>query len=48
MFLQAFYRVKVRLVNPDGNDGIEIQQYNTSLNVTVRDLEEEMKKHGRK
>jgi hypothetical protein len=25
MFLQAFYGVKVRLVNPDGNDEIEIQ-----------------------
>jgi hypothetical protein len=48
MFLQAFYGAKVRLVNPDGNDEIEIQSYNTSSKVTVKDLEEEMKKHGRK
>jgi hypothetical protein len=48
MFLQAFYGVKVRLVNPDGNDEIEIQNYNTSSKVTVKDLEEEMRKHGRK
>jgi hypothetical protein len=48
MFLQIFYGVKVRLVNPDGNDEIEIQGYNTSSKVTVRNLEEEMKKHGRK
>ncbi len=46
-FLQAFYGVKVRLVNPDGNDEIEIQGYNTSSKVIVRDLEEQMKKHGR-
>jgi hypothetical protein len=48
MFLQAFYGVKVRLVNPDGNDQIEIHDYNISSKVTVKDLEEEMRKHGRK
>lgn len=48
MFLQAFYGAKVRLMNPDGNDEIEIQSYNTSSKVTVKDLEEEMRKHGRK
>ena len=47
MFLQAFYGVDVRLVNPDGNDEIEIQSYNTSSKVTVKDLKEEMKKHWR-
>jgi hypothetical protein len=48
MFLYAFYAVKVRLVNPDGNDEIEIQDYSTSSKVTVKDLEEEMRKHGRR
>ena len=36
----------MRLVNPDGNDELEINEYNTSSKVTVKDLEEEMKKHG--
>jgi len=48
MFLQTFYGVKVRPVNPDGNDEIEIQQYTTSPKVIVKDLEEERKKHGQK
>jgi hypothetical protein len=47
IFLQTFYGVKVRLVNPDGNTEVEIQSYSTSSKVTVKDLEEEMKKHGR-
>jgi len=47
-FLKAFYGVDVRLVNPDGNEEIEIQGYKTSSKVTVKELEEEMKKHGRK
>jgi len=34
--------------NPYGNDEIEIQDYNTSSKVTVKDLEEEMRQHGRK
>jgi hypothetical protein len=34
--------------NPDGNNEIEIQYYNTSSKVTVKDLEEEMRKHGQK
>jgi hypothetical protein len=34
--------------NPDGNDEIEIQDDNTSSKVTVKDLEEEIRKHGRK
>lgn len=46
-FLTAQFVAKVRLVNPDGNDKIEIQKYNTSLKVTVKNLEEEMKKHER-
>lgn len=48
MFLKAFYGANVRLVNPDGNTEIEIQGYNTSSKVTVRDLREEIKKHERK
>gem|GEM_PF-5222414 len=36
------------LVNPDGNDEIEIQSYSTSSKVTVKDLEEEVRKHERK
>jgi len=46
-FLKSFYGVNVRLVNPDGNDEIEIQGYNTSSKTTVKDLLEEMKKHRR-
>jgi hypothetical protein len=37
--------VKVRLVNPDGNGEIEIQSYNTSFKVSVKDIEEEVRKH---
>jgi predicted N-acetyltransferase YhbS len=48
MFLQAFYGVNVRLVNPDGNTEIEIQGYNTSSKVTARDLQEEIEKHKQK
>jgi hypothetical protein len=44
-FLIAFYGAKVRLANPDGNDEIEIQDYNTSSKVTVKDLLAEMRKH---
>jgi hypothetical protein len=47
MSLQAFYGVKVRLVNPDGNDEIEIQGYNTGSKVTAKELEKEMRKHAR-
>ena len=46
-FLKSFYGVNVRLVNPDGNDEIEIQGYNTSSKTTVKDLLEETEKHGR-
>jgi hypothetical protein len=46
MFLEAVYGVKVRLVNPDGNDEIEIQEYNTGSKMTVKELEKEMQKHG--
>jgi hypothetical protein len=46
-FLTAFFGAKVRLVNPDGNDEIEIQGYNTSSKTTVKDLLEETKKHRR-
>jgi hypothetical protein len=35
----------VRLVNPDGNDEIEIQTYNTSSKVTVKELEKEASRH---
>jgi hypothetical protein len=35
----------VRLVNPDGNDEIEIQAYNTSSKVTAKDLLAEIRKH---
>jgi len=48
MFLEAFYGVSVRLANPDGNTEIGIQGYNTSSKTTVKDLEKEMKKHGKK
>lgn len=47
-FLKSFYGANVRLEKPDGNDEIEIQGYNTSSKVTVKDLEAEMRKHGRK
>jgi hypothetical protein len=47
-FLEAFYGVSVRLVNPFGSEEIEIQSYNTSSKVTLKELAEEMKKHGRK
>jgi len=46
IFLQAFYGVRVRLVNPDGNSEIEIHGYNTSSKVTVKDLAEKTRKHG--
>jgi hypothetical protein len=46
-FLKAQFGAKVRLVNPDGNDEIEIQGYNISSKTTVKDLLAEMKKHGR-
>jgi len=45
MFLQAFYGVDVRLVNPDGNTELEIQGYNISSKVTTKDLLSEIKKH---
>jgi hypothetical protein len=48
MFLKSFYGANVRLVNPDGNDEIEIHQYNTSSKVTAKDLLKEQKKHGQK
>jgi hypothetical protein len=47
-FLEAFYGVRLRLVNPFGSEEIEIQSYSTSSKVTIKELEEEMKKHGRK
>jgi hypothetical protein len=43
-FLKAFYGAKVRLVNPDGNDEIEINEYNTSSKVTTKELLK-IKKH---
>jgi len=45
-FLQAFFKANVRLVNPDGNDEIEIQTYNTSSKVTMGELRRELRKHG--
>jgi hypothetical protein len=45
MFLQAFYEVNVRLVNPDGNAELEIQGYSTSSKVTAEDLQKELEKH---
>lgn len=47
-FLKTFYGVNVRLVNPDGNDEIEIQGYNTASKVTINDLHKEMTKHNQK
>lgn len=47
MFLQVFYGADVLLVNPDGNEEIEIQGYNTSSKVTIKDLYDEMEKHGK-
>ena len=44
-FLKVFFGAKVRLVNPDGNDEIEIQQYNTSSKVTTKELLKEIKRH---
>ena len=44
-FLKAHFGAKVRLVNPDGNDEIEIQEYNTSSKVTTKELLKEMNKH---
>jgi hypothetical protein len=46
MFLRAFCGANVRLVNADGNEEIEIQDYNTSSKVTTKDLLRERKKHG--
>jgi hypothetical protein len=46
-FLEAFYGVHTRLVNPIGSEEIEIQGYSTSSKVTMKQLAEEMKKHGR-
>jgi len=43
--LTAQFGAKVRLVNPDGNDEIEIQDYNTSSKVTTKELLKEIKKH---
>jgi len=45
-FLKTFYGVSVRLVNPDGNDEIEIQGYNTSSKVTAKELHKAMNKRG--
>jgi hypothetical protein len=47
-FLEAFYGVRVRLVHSFGSEEIEIQGYSTSSKVTLKQLAEEMKKHGRK
>lgn len=47
-FLEAFYSVPVRLVTPFGSEEIEIQSYSTSSKVTLKQLAEEMEKHGRK
>jgi hypothetical protein len=44
-FLKAWFGAKVRLVNPYGNDELEIQGYNTSSKVTTKELLKEMKKH---
>ncbi len=48
MFLKAFYGANVRLVDPDGNEDIEIQGYTTSSKVTTRDLHDAMMKHMKK
>jgi hypothetical protein len=38
MFLQIHYGVKVRLVNPDGNTSIELQDYKTSSKTDLKDV----------
>jgi hypothetical protein len=45
-FLEVFYGVHTRLVNPFGSEEVEVQGYNTSSKVTAKELAEEMKKHG--
>ncbi len=44
-FLKTFFGTRVRLVNSDGKNKIEIQTYNTSSKVTVKDLLAEIRKH---
>lgn len=39
------FGAKVRLVNPDGNEHIEVQGYNTDSKVTTKDLRKELEKH---
>jgi len=43
--LKAQFGAEVRLVNPDGNDKVEIQGYCTSSKVTTKELLKEIKKH---
>jgi hypothetical protein len=40
MYLQINYGAKVRLVNPDGNTSIEIQDYKTSSKVNLKDVKQ--------
>lgn len=37
-FLQRYYGAPVRLVNPDGNDELEIQGYKTASKTSTKDL----------
>jgi hypothetical protein len=43
-YLEVFYGAKVRLVNPDGNDILEIQGYKTSSKVSTAELLKELNK----
>jgi hypothetical protein len=38
LFLQRYYGANVRLVNPDGNDELEVQGYKTSSKISLKDL----------
>lgn len=44
-FLELHYGVKVRLVNPDGNEIIEMQGYKTASKVSVAELQKELNKN---
>jgi hypothetical protein len=39
LFLQNYFGAKVRLVNPDGNTKVEMQDYKTSSRTDVKDVE---------
>jgi hypothetical protein len=38
IFLQRYYAAPIRLVNPDGNEELEIQSYKTSSKISLKDL----------